>query len=346
MAQQTVPSALARDMNNIVVSAMKRSGPGNELGIHQSWLGLLLAYDCLEYKVGGGEKAAKLHFPYASPDTGKYRGKNESPVAAGNESVLSAEVSYTTYEDVVNVHNMDNAASRGGYMRTGENSLWTRRLKESLRDASQKINDKLVNGLGTNNEPLGLFYWVNDTTNLGGTIDQAVQTWAASPVVDASGNSVSRSYLRQLIEAAQDDQGFTPDFFILSQRQLHKVMELFDSKVEYSNIQLGPNDIQFRGIELQGIPFIPLQKFSQSEIVGVKMEHWKLTILLQEQQGDEGVVELQDLQAEGLSGVPFKLRNISTPLDEQSAAYTLYHQQSCRKPWFNARLKGLSTTLA
>lgn len=339
MANQVIQSALIRDTNEIAINALKRPGPQNELGINRSFLALLQAFGRIDYVSGGGSDAAKLKFKYASTGTAEHYGKGDPAPAAGNISAKEATVGYVRARDVLDVDNFDEAASEGAQIGT-EEGLWTSHLQEAQQNIIEKVETKLVTGLGTNDEPYGLGFWINDASVLG-SFDQSTDSWGAATVVDASSGALAHTFLRQGQEGAKDDNGSTIDVIISSYRQGSKYKQLMDGDVRFDTMRIA--DIEFAGFMYDGIPWIVLPGFPKTDIYGLKMNTLNLKIMLQKDKSNMGAQPLVGLTRAGL---PFAVRPIdSQGVDSSKAQMTFYYSFFCTKPWMNWRIEALSQTL-
>lgn len=340
MAYALIPTELKHDLNNVVVNALRRPGPGNELGINQSWLGLLAAYGCIDYRSGGGDKVARLKFPYASSGTAGYFAKYEPAGAAGNPLVKEAEIGYAFLRDVMQVHNFDDAVSDGVVIGDESIDLWTQQYKEKTKDMISIMETKLITGIGTNNDPLGLTHWVNDSSTIG-SLAMASNTWLQSKTVDAAGNDLSLNHLREAMEDARDENGAEIDIIVSSSRQQNKYKQLMDGKVQYIDLKIG--DLEWKAVEYDGKPWVAITQFPKDLVLGLTMSSFKLVFVLQRDKTAKGMQPLVGMDEQGF---PFAIRpRDNNGVDASSAFITNYHQMYCRASWKNWRIENLGQAL-
>mgnify|MGYP000654548425 CR=1 FL=1 len=339
MAQQIVQDELVRDTNVVAINALKRPGPRNELGVHQSFIGLLAAWDRIKFRRGGGTVAARLKYTYASTGTAEHYSKNDPAQPAGNESVKAADVDYAFVRDVIDVHNFDEAASEGSQHDTDE-SLVSSKLITAKKNIVSILETALVTGDGTNNKPQGLDFWINDAS-VYGSINQATDSWAASTVVDAASAALSHNHLREAQEGATDDNGARIDVIISSQRQADKYKQLMDGRVEFTTMMIA--DIEFRGFMYDGIPWIILSQFPKGDIYGLTMSELTWLIMLQKDNSEKGMVPLAEMEHAGL---PFAVRPIDAGgVDSNKGQVTMYHSFWVDRQFKCWRIENLSQTL-
>jgi len=339
MAIQELNSAFQRDIGQIVVSAIKRQGVGNELGLKNSWLGLLGSFNRIEFMPFAPSKMAeKMVVPYASAGTAEYYDLDSAPQAAGNESVKTANIAFASARDVMRIRNFDEAALKSEVTLVNE-GLLGHNTKEAMKNIVDIMEKGLRDGLGVGSDPYGMAFWVNNSS-VYGNIDQAVDTWSQATLINAGGSALSLKHLREAVEGVVDANGGEVQVIVSSARQRNKYRELIGSKTTNNNMKIG--DAEYSVEFYDDIPWVVIPKMTNSVVYGLNMETFVMKILLQKAP-DGSLPQLSNIEQAGL---PFAMRYLGNVNDDARYAITNYHQLVCRKPWQNFKIYGLSTSLS
>lgn len=335
-----------KNLSPMLVSALNRVGPMNELGIRQrSFLGALGSMGLVEF-ISGGEYASELIVESASSNTAAFTDSNDvmgAPESGENDEI---KIPWAQARDVVKMSRIDKAKSQGGQLYGDFESMWLQQVAMKLKALVKLMEEHclLSTGAGGYSKSIkGLPWWIADTGVLGvGSfqVDRAVDTWAKSIIVDAaSGSKVTIALMRQMRDALETQRGMTPDVYLCARNQLTNwQVELEGSsraRVQYTTLKVG--DSEFEALYFDGVPIIAIPGYSTTRIDGINWDLWKFKVLLDPDDNETPQV------VEGLehAGFPFNLHALPVSTSHYAAEVEIFPSLTCAEPWNQCGLIGL-----
>lgn len=338
-----------KNLSPLLVSALNREGPMNELGIRQrSFLGILGSRGQVEF-MAGGEYAGELIVESVSSNTAKFVDSDDvmgAPESGENDEI---KIPWKQARDVVKMKRIEKAKSKGGQLYGDWDSLWAQQVAMKLKSLVKLMETHCLLSTGTGGtygkSLFGIPWWIADTGVLGAgsfQVDRAVETWAKSIIVDAaSGSKVTIALLRQLRDAMETQRGMTPDVYLMNRNQLTNYQVELEgasrARVQYTTLTVG--DSEFEALFFDGIPMIAIPGYSQSRIDAINWDLWKFKVLLDED--DEETPHV----VEGLehAGFPFNIHALPVSTSHYAAEIEIFPQLFCQEPWNQGALINLQT---